>query len=74
MNDIAWGTFDRFVARRQQLVAVRAQVEAAEDADPCARGCKCGMMAPLYAAEEEARRKLAAAEESYRSYQIAFAR
>jgi len=73
MTDIGWGVFDRVVARRQALVAARAAVDSAMESDPCKRRCKCGMMAPLLAAEAEAEEKLAAAEESHRSFLAAFA-
>ena len=72
MTNIGWGVFDRVVARRQALVAARAAVDSAIDADPCERRCKCGMMAPLLQAEAEAEAKLAEAEESHRSFRAAF--
>jgi len=73
MESIGWGVFDRVVARRQALVAAIKSEDDALEADPCARRCKCGMMAPFVKATDDARKALAEAEESHRTYQIAFA-
>ena len=73
MKSIGWGVFDRVVARRQALVAAIKAEDAAMEADPCARRCKCGLVPPFVKATDNARAALADAEESYRTYRIAFA-
>ena len=70
----SWGVFDRLVSRRQALAAAVKATEDAMERDPCPRRCKCGLVAPFAEAEDEARAKLRAAEESYRTYKAAFAR
>ena len=73
-ESVGSGTFGRLVARRQALVAAIKAEDAATEADPCARRCKCGMMSPFVKATDDARADLRAAEESYRTYCIAFQR
>ena len=73
-ESVGSGTFGRLVVRRQALVAAIKAEDAAMDADPCDRRCKCGMMAPFVKATAEAYADLRAAEESYRTYCIAFQR
>ena len=73
MENTGWGVFDRVVTRRVALVAATKAESEAMEADPCARRCKCGLVAPFVKATDDARAALADAEESYRTYRIAFA-